>query len=151
MRYIQNLMDIFLSPDIILPLVWTANRIILGNVSFFSWSRPIYDDEINLYVFNQPNKRFIPVYSRSEMKFIFILVNSLFRFQCRPFTKADPHLFHKQCFEKTGCPHCQCTDKPMTVLLKLSMDRVPMSLLQSVSKMSFIKNKKTTKAQWCKF
>lgn len=31
----------------------------------------------------------------------------------------------------------------MTVLLKLSMDRVPMSLLQTVSKMSFVKNKKT--------
>ena len=32
----------------------------------------------------------------------------------------------------------------MTVFLKLSMDRVPMNLLQTVSKMSFVKNKKTT-------
>ena len=63
---------------------------------------------------------------------------------CRPYTKADPHLFHKHCFDKNGCPHCQCADKPMTVVLKLSMDRVPLSLLQTVSKMSFIKNKKTT-------
>ena len=63
-------------------------------------------------------------------------------FMCRPFTKAEPHLFHKQCFESQGCPHCQSSDKPMTVLLKLSMDRVPMNLLQTVSKMSFVKNKK---------
>lgn len=64
---------------------------------------------------------------------------------CRPFTRAEPHMFHKQCYANNGkvCPHCNSGDKPLTVLLKLSMDRVPMSLLQTVSKMSFVKNKKT--------
>ena len=67
-------------------------------------------------------------------------------YMCRPFTKAEPHLFHKHCYEANGsiCPHCQSSDKPMTVFLKLSMDRVPMNLLQTMSKMSFVKNKKTT-------
>ena len=64
---------------------------------------------------------------------------------CRPFTRAEPHLFHKQCFATNGktCPHCNSSEKPLTVLLKLSMDRVPISLLQTVSKISFVKNKKT--------
>ena len=64
---------------------------------------------------------------------------------CRPFTKAEPHLFHKQCYaklEKKLCIHCLSPEKPLTVSLKLSMARMPVSLLQSVGKMSFIKNKK---------
>ena len=44
------------------------------------------------------------------------------------------------------CPHCGSEEKPMTVLLKLSMDRVPLSLLQTVSKMSFTVQKKTKKS-----
>ncbi len=65
---------------------------------------------------------------------------------CRPFTKSEPHLFHKSCFNSSqskSCPHCHSTEKPLTVLLKLTMDRVPLSLLQTVSKMSFVKSKKT--------
>ena len=45
---------------------------------------------------------------------------------CRPFTKAEPHLFHKQCYsklEKKLCVHCSSPDKPLTVCLKLSMAR----------------------------
>jgi euchromatic histone-lysine N-methyltransferase len=72
---------------------------------------------------------------------------------CRPFTKAEPHLFHKSCYANSGtkndpnggkkCPHCHSTDRPLSVSLKLSMSRMPLSLLNSVSKMSFVKAKKT--------
>ena len=41
---------------------------------------------------------------------------------------------------KKMCPHCESTEQPLTVQLKLSMSHVPFHLLQSVSKMSFPKN-----------
>lgn len=67
---------------------------------------------------------------------------------CRPIHKAEPHLFHKLCYTKDAskkCPHCHSADKPMSVSLKLSMSRMPLNLLQTVSKMSLVKGKKTTK------
>ena len=45
---------------------------------------------------------------------------------CRPLQKAEPHLFHKQCYaklEKKLCTHCLNPEKPLTVCLKLSMAR----------------------------
>ena len=63
---------------------------------------------------------------------------------CRPNNKSSPHLFHRNCFIKDAkkqCPHCKCSEKPIAVQLKLSMNRMPVSLLQSVSKMSFPKNR----------
>ena len=63
---------------------------------------------------------------------------------CRPHSKAEPHLFHRMCYNQDGknlCPHCESTDKPITIQLKLEMGRMPIKLLQSVSKMSFYKNK----------
>ena len=68
---------------------------------------------------------------------------------CRPFAKADPHMFHKACFAANGkvCPHCSNADKPLTVLLKLSMDRVPLSLLATVSKMSMVKQEDMRKTK----
>ena len=63
---------------------------------------------------------------------------------CRPHGKAEPHLFHRHCYnqsEKKECPHCGSTEKPITIQLKLEMSRMPLKLLQSVSKMSFYKNK----------
>ena len=66
---------------------------------------------------------------------------------CRPFAKAEPHMFHKTCWAANGkiCPHCNSADKPLTVLLKLSMDRVPLSLLETVSKISFVKKEEVRK------
>ena len=62
---------------------------------------------------------------------------------CRPLTRVEPHLFHKNCYSALkNCPHCNSTERPFTVLLKLSMDRVPFHLLQTVSKMSFVKTRK---------
>ena len=63
---------------------------------------------------------------------------------CRPHGKAEPHLFHRSCYtqsEKSLCPHCESTEKPITIQLKLEMSRMPIKLLQSVSKMGFNKNK----------
>ena len=68
---------------------------------------------------------------------------------CRPSTKSLPHLFHRNCFmaSKTKqCPHCKCTEKPITVQLRLQMDRMPVSLLNSVSKMTLGAGKKAAKA-----
>ena len=65
-------------------------------------------------------------------------------FLCRPHGKAEPHLFHRSCFNQSDrrmCPHCQSTEKPIIIQLKLEMSRMPIKLLQSVSKMSFSKNK----------
>ena len=59
---------------------------------------------------------------------------------CRPSSKSHPHLFHRNCFIKDKekqCPHCKCAEKPIAVQLKLQMSRIPINLLQSVSKMSF--------------
>ena len=69
---------------------------------------------------------------------------------CRPHGKAEPHLFHRTCYnqsEKKLCPHCESTDKPITIQLKLEMARMPLKLLQSVSKMSFYKNKTKTASE----
>lgn len=65
---------------------------------------------------------------------------------CRPNKRSQPHFFHKKCYlsltgDKRRCPHCHATDQPLTVQLKLSMERVPLHLLQSVSKMTFPRNK----------
>ena len=63
---------------------------------------------------------------------------------CRPHGKAEPHLFHRSCYNKSEtkmCPHCQSTEKPITIQLKLEMSRMPLKLLQSVSKMGFYKSK----------
>ena len=71
-------------------------------------------------------------------------------FLCRPHSKAEPHLFHKSCFnqsEKNTCPHCESTEKPITIQLKLEMARMPLKLLQSVSKMSFYKSKSKTASE----
>ena len=41
---------------------------------------------------------------------------------CRPHSKAEPHLFHRVCYnqdERKVCPHCESTDKPITVQLKV--------------------------------
>jgi len=71
-------------------------------------------------------------------------------FLCRPHSKAEPHLFHRSCFnqsEKNTCPHCESTEKPITIQLKLEMARMPLKLLQSVSKMSFYKSKSKTASE----
>ena len=63
---------------------------------------------------------------------------------CRPHGKAEPHLFHRSCYnqsEKKMCPHCESTEKPITIQMKLEMSRMPLKLLQSVSKMGFYKSK----------
>lgn len=39
------------------------------------------------------------------------------------------------------CPHCEATDYPLAVQLKLNMDSVPLSLLQTTSKMTFPRNR----------
>jgi hypothetical protein len=63
---------------------------------------------------------------------------------CRPTKKSPPHLFHKQCYLKTPtprkCPHCDTTEAPLAIQLKLSMGNVPLHLLPTVSKMSFAKS-----------
>ena len=85
---------------------------------------------------------------------------------CRPNRRSAPHFFHKKCFHSSGspaaihngaaaagalsslppaskkkmCPHCESTEQPLTVQLKLSMSHVPFHLLQSTSKMTFPKN-----------
>merc|ERR1719376_1706695 len=68
---------------------------------------------------------------------------------CRPSSKSTPHLFHRNCFMKDNrkqCPHCKCPEKPIAVQLKLQMGRMPVNLLQSVSKMSFPKNRAAKKS-----
>lgn len=83
---------------------------------------------------------------------------------CRPNRRSAPHFFHKKCFHSSGsnsgpaalsavgvlqsppsnnkkmCPHCESTDQPLTVQLKLTTNHVPVQLLQSVSKMTFPKS-----------
>ncbi len=65
---------------------------------------------------------------------------------CRPNKKSPPHLFHKQCYlrqqEPRKCPHCESTEQPLLVQLKLHMSRVPVELLQTSSKMTFPKANK---------
>jgi len=60
---------------------------------------------------------------------------------CRPSSKCKPHLFHRKCFVRDSkskqCPHCKTDVKPIAVQLRLQMDRMPLALLTSVSKMSF--------------
>ena len=59
---------------------------------------------------------------------------------CRPSIKSHPHLFHRNCFirdKAKQCPHCKTQEKPIAIQLRLQMDRMPVSLLTSVSKMSF--------------
>lgn len=63
---------------------------------------------------------------------------------CRPSNKSGPHLFHRNCFlqnKRKQCPHCDCLEKPIAVQLSLEMNRMPLTLLQSVSKITFPKNK----------
>jgi hypothetical protein len=67
-------------------------------------------------------------------------------FMCRPTKKSSPHFFHKTCYlkrekEERKCPHCDSNEQPLAVQLKLNMTKVPLSLLQVSSKMTFPKNK----------
>jgi len=61
---------------------------------------------------------------------------------CRPSKKAKPHFFQKAFFYRLEkgqrrCPHCEAKEPPLTVQLKVHMTKMPIQLLQSVSKMSF--------------
>lgn len=61
-------------------------------------------------------------------------------FLCRPHGKSQPHLFHIACYNldiDKRCPHCNSLEKPLQVQLKLSMAKMPMTLLNSYSKITF--------------
>lgn len=71
---------------------------------------------------------------------------------CRPTKRSRPHFFHKTCYmkrEKTDrkCPHCDSNEQPLVVQLKLHMTKVPLSLLQVTSKMTFPDHTKTKQSK----
>ncbi|QQP56117.1 Uncharacterized protein FKW44_000674, partial [Caligus rogercresseyi] len=56
-----------------------------------------------------------------------------------------PHVFHQSCYNKAKvkiCCHCGSKETPAVVQMTLKMDRAPLQLLRSVSKMSFPTMKK---------
>ncbi|CAB4055891.1 EHMT [Lepeophtheirus salmonis] len=65
---------------------------------------------------------------------------------CRPNKRYAPHVFHKSCYNKAkrveACCHCGSRDTPAVVQMTLKMDRAPIQLLRTVSKMSFANGKK---------
>eukprot|EP00096_Caligus_rogercresseyi_P001210 TRINITY_DN1190_c0_g1_i3.p1 TRINITY_DN1190_c0_g1~~TRINITY_DN1190_c0_g1_i3.p1 ORF type:complete len:1358 (-),score=455.16 TRINITY_DN1190_c0_g1_i3:220-4293(-) len=64
---------------------------------------------------------------------------------CRPNKNYVPHVFHQSCYNKAKvkiCCHCGSKETPAVVQMTLKMDRAPLQLLRSVSKMSFPTMKK---------